>query len=132
MPNKDVENKTLVASDNVDDVSKLAGFLTWDGQNESKKDEIEWLRHHILTKTFTPDIDWSQMKGLSSMSGKALKQMMLLADIKATKHKELYDELLDRIGSLVISIMSMELDSTEDAQDYISQVSLAIYNFYNK
>ena len=106
MPNKDVENKTLVASDNVDDVSKLAGFLTWDGQNESKKDEIEWLRHHILTKTFTPDIDWSQMKGLSSMSGKALKQMMLLADIKATKHKELYDELLDRIGSLVISIMA--------------------------
>ena len=106
MPNKDVENKTLVASDNVDDVSKLAGFLTWDGQNESKKDEIEWLKHHILTKTFTPDIDWSQMKGLSSMSGKALKQMMLLADIKATKHKELYDELLDRIGSLVISIMA--------------------------
>ena len=106
MPNKDVENKTLVASDNVDDVSKLAGFLTWDGQNESKKDEIEWLKHHILTKTFTPDVDWSQMKGLSAMSGKALKQMMLLADIKATKHKELYDELLDRIGSLVISIMS--------------------------
>ena len=34
--------------------------------------------------------------------------------------------------NLVISIMSRELDSTEDAQDYISQVSLAIYNFYNK
>lgn len=105
MPDKDVENKTLIASDNVEDVSKMASFLTWDGQNESKKDELEWLKHHILTKTFTPDVDWSQMKGLSAMSGKALKQMMLLADVKATKHKELYDELLDRIGSLVISIM---------------------------
>lgn len=106
MPNKEVENKTLLVSDNVDDVSKVAGFLTWDGQNESKKDELEWLRHHILTKTFTPDIDWSQFKGMSQMSGKALKQMMLLADIKASKHKENYDELLDRTASLVISIMA--------------------------
>ena len=106
MPDKEMENKTLVASDNVEDVSKLAGFLTWDGQNESKKDELEWLRHHILTKTFTPDIDWSQFKGMSQMSGKALKQMMLLADIKATKHKENYDEMLDRAASLVISIMA--------------------------
>ena len=106
MPNKEVENKTLLVSDNVDDVNKVAGFLTWDGQNESKKDELEWLRHHILTKTFTPDIDWSQFKGMSQMSGKALKQMMLLADIKASKHKENYDELLDRTASLVISIMA--------------------------
>ena len=106
MPDKEMENKTLVASDNVDDVSKLAGFITWDGQNESKKDELEWLRHHILTKTFTPDIDWSQFKGMSQMSGKALKQMMLLADIKATKHKENYDEMLDRAASLVIAIMA--------------------------
>lgn len=106
MPNKEVENKTLLVSDNVDDVSKVAGFLTWDGQNESKKDELEWLRHHILTKTFTPDIDWSQFKGMSQMSGKALKQMMLLAVIKASMHKENYDELLDRTASLVISIMA--------------------------
>lgn len=106
MPDKEVENKTLVASDNVEDVSKMASFLTWDGQNESKKDELEWLRHHILTKTFTPDIDWSQFKGMSQMSGKALKQMMLLADIKATKHKENYDEMLDRTASLVVSIMA--------------------------
>ncbi len=106
MPNKDMENKTLIANDNVDDVSKMASFLTWDGQNESKKDELEWLKHHILTKTFTPDIDWSQMTGLSQMSGKALKQMMLLADIKATKHKEVHDELLDRAASLVITIMA--------------------------
>ena len=105
LPDKDAENKTLVASDNVDDVSKMASFLSWDGQNESKRDEIEWLKHHILTKTFTPDVDWSQMTGLSAASGKALKQMMLLADVKATKHKELYDELLDRTGSLIISIM---------------------------
>ncbi len=105
MPNKDVENKTLIANDNVEDVNKLAGFLTWDGQNESKKDEIEWLRHHILTKTFTPDIDWSQFKGMSQMSGKALKQMMLLAVIKASMHKENYDEMLDRASSLIISIM---------------------------
>lgn len=113
MPEKEVENKTLVANDNVEDVSKMAAFLTWDGQNESKKDELEWLRHHILSKTFTPDVDWSQFKGMSQISGKALKQMMLLADIKAAKHKEVYDELLDRTTSLVITIMKNVLYITK-------------------
>ena len=74
-----------------------------------------------------PDIDWSQFKGMSQMSGKALKQMMLLADIKATKHKENYDELLDRTASLVISIMAnvlyiakseYKLDELECDHDY--------------
>jgi hypothetical protein len=46
------------------------------------------------------------MKGLSNVSGKALKQMMLLADIKASKHKEVHDELLDRVANIYISIIA--------------------------
>ncbi|MBO5711156.1 MAG: phage portal protein, partial [Rikenellaceae bacterium] len=105
MPEKGDENKTLISKGS-DDVSKVAHYLTWDSAPESKQKEIEWLQKHILTKTFTPNIDFENMKGLSNVSGKALKQMMLLADIKASKHKEVHDELLDRTGNLIISIIA--------------------------
>lgn len=109
LPDKGDENKTLV-SKGLDDVSKAAHYLTWDNAPESKQKEIEWLQKHILTKTFTPNIDFENMKGLSNVSGKALKQMMLLSDIKASKHKEVHDELLDRTANLFISIIGNVLN----------------------
>lgn len=109
MPDKNDENKTLI-SKGKDDVSKAAHYLTWDSAPESKQKEIEWLQKHILTKTFTPNIDFDSMKGLSNVSGKALKQMMLLADIKAQRHKEVHDELLDRTGNLIIAIIGNVLN----------------------
>lgn len=109
MPDKNDENKTLI-SKGKDDVSKAAHYLTWDSAPESKQKEIEWLQKHILTKTFTPNIDFESMKGLSNVSGKALKQMMLLADIKAQRHKEVHDELLDRTGNLIIAIIGNVLN----------------------
>ena len=109
MPDKNDENKTLI-SKGKDDVSKAAHYLTWDSAPESKQKEIEWLQKHILTKTFTPNIDFESMKGLSNVSGKALKQMMLLADIKAQRHKEVHDEMLDRTGNLVIAIIGNVLN----------------------
>lgn len=111
MPEKGDENKTLrLKGNNIDDVSKYAKYLTWDSAPESKQKEVEWLQKHILTKTFTPNIDFENMKGLSNVSGKALKQMMLLADIKAQKHKESHDDLLDRTSNLILAIIANVLD----------------------
>ena len=109
MPEKGDENKTLITK-GMDDASKAAHYLTWDSAPESKQKEIEWLQKHILTKTFTPNIDFENMKGLSNVSGKALKQMMLLADIKASKHKEIHDELLDRTANIFIAIIGNVLN----------------------
>lgn len=109
MPEKDDDGKTMIVK-GLDDVSKAASYLTWDNASESKQKEIEWLQKHILTKTFTPNIDFESMKGLSNVSGKALKQMMLLADIKASKHKETHDELLDRTANLIVAIIGNVLN----------------------
>lgn len=109
MPEKNDENKTFIYK-GTDDVSKQASYLTWDSAPESKQKELEWLQKHILTKTFTPNIDFDNMKGLSNVSGKALKQMMLLADIKAQRHKEVHDEMLDRVASLMLSIVGNVLN----------------------
>lgn len=109
MPEKKEESKLLITK-GTDGVEKAAKYLTWDNAPDSKTKEIEWLQHHILTKTFTPQIDFKTMSGLTNISGKALKQMMILADIKAQKRKESHDELLDRVASLGKAIIGNVLN----------------------
>ena len=108
-PEKKEEAKVLLVG-GIDDIKKAAHLMTWDNAPESKDKEVEWLQDHIMTKSFTPQIDLKTMKGLSNVSAKALKQMMLLADIKAAKHKENHDEALDRVGGLCKSIIGNVLN----------------------
>ena len=111
MPEKTEGNKTLrIKGNNIGDVSGYAKYLTWDSAPASKQAEVDWLQKHILSKTFTPNIDFDNMKSLSNVSGKALKQMMLLADIKAARHKEQHDELLSRTSSLITAIIGNVLN----------------------
>jgi SPP1 family phage portal protein len=86
-------------------------YLTWDSASESKRLEGEDLDRHILNKTFTPDISREQLKDLSSMSGKALKQLMFLAGIKAERRRESHDEYASRIGSLMKAIIGNVLQA---------------------
>jgi hypothetical protein len=109
MPEKKEAAKMLITN-TTDGVDKAAKYLTWDSAPQSKKDEIAWLQDQILSKTFTPNITLDTLKSMSSMSGKALRIVMLLADIKASKNKEVYDELLDRTASLMTSIIGNVLD----------------------
>ena len=85
-------------------------YLTWDAAPEAKNNELEYLQKHILSKTFTPKIDWETMSGLSNMSGKALEQLFIPAVIKAEKNKEIYGEMMDRAASLFIAAISNVLD----------------------
>lgn len=109
LPEKKEAAKLLVTNDAAG-VDKAAKYLTWDSAPESKKQEIEWLQNHILSKSFTPNISLDTLKSLSNLSGKALRTVMMLADIKASKHKEIHDELLSRTSSLITSIIGNVLD----------------------
>lgn len=109
MPEKKEAAKMLITNDK-DGVDKAAKYLTWDSAPQSKKDEIEWLHTQILQKTFTPNITTDTLKSVSQLSAKALRTVMMLADIKASKHKETHDELLDRTASLVTAIIANVLD----------------------
>mgnify|MGYP000296274401 CR=1 FL=1 len=109
MPEKREKGKMLVTNDK-DGVDKAAKYLTWDSAPESKKLEMEWLQTQILQKTFTPNITTESMKSISQLSAKALKTVMMLADIKASKRKETHDELLDRTASLISAIIGNVLD----------------------
>ena len=109
MPEKKEAAKMLITNDK-DGVDKAAKYLTWDSAPQSKKDEIEWLHTQILQKTFTPNITTDTLKSVSQLSAKALRTVMMLADIKASKHKETDDELLDRTASLITAIIANVLD----------------------
>ena len=111
MPEKKEAGKLLITNDK-DGVDKAAKYLTWDSAPQSKKDELDWLQSHILSKSFTPNITLDTLKSISQLSAKALRTVMMLADIKASKHKEVHDELLDRTASLTIAIIGNVLDTS--------------------
>lgn len=109
MPEKKEDAKTLITNDTAG-VANAAKYLTWDSASESKKDELDWLQDQILSKTFTPRISLDTLKSLSNLSGKALRTVMMLADIKAAKHKETHDDLLDRAASVIKAIIGNVLN----------------------
>ena len=91
-------------------------YLTWDQASQSKNEEYERLDKHILSKSFTPNIDFDNMKSLSNISGKALKQMMMLAVIKAEKRKETHDGYMSRASNLLKAILGNVLDYKNKAK----------------
>lgn len=91
-------------------------YLTWDQASESKKDEYERLDKHIMSKTFTPNIDMEILKGLGNVSAKALSKIFLMAQIKADKRKETHDGYMNRVASLMLAILGNVLDYSHKAQ----------------
>ena len=111
LPDKDTENKLYVLSE----AGKLE-YLTPDTASELKKQEQEDNERHIFRETFTPNVDFDTMTKLSNVSAKALKQMMVLADIKASMRKESHDEYLTRTANLTKAIIGNVLAVTLRAE----------------
>lgn len=84
-------------------------YLERSGNNQSRTDEIDRLDEQALNKTFTPNITIEELRGLANASGSTLKQVMMLANIKADKRKETHDGYLSRTSSLVLTIMERVL-----------------------
>lgn len=91
-------------------------YLTWDQASESKKNQFDRLDNHILSKSFTPNIDFDNMKTLGNLSAKAIRKVMLLAVIKAERHKEKHDEYMNRHASIMKAIMGNVLDYVHKSQ----------------
>lgn len=91
-------------------------YLTWDQASQSKQNEYERLDKHILSKSFTPNIDFDNMKSLSNLSAKAIRKVMLLAVIKAEKRKETHDGYMNRHANIMLAILGNVLDYSHKAQ----------------
>ncbi len=111
LPKQEDEAKLLILK-NGGNVS----YLTWNEASESKRNQFERLDKHILSKSFTPNIDFDNMKSLGNLSAKAIRKIMLLAVIKAEKHKESHDGYMNRHASLMKAIMANVLDYAHKAE----------------
>ena len=85
-------------------------YLERTDSNEARSSEIDKLDDQILSKSFTPNLTLESLKGLGQASGRMLEQYLILANIKADKHKEKHDEYLSRTSNLVLAILDNVLD----------------------
>lgn len=73
-----------------------AEYLSWAQAPESVKLEIETLLRMIYTITQTPDISFDSVKGISAVSGVALKLLFMDAHLKVQEKMEIFDDYLQR------------------------------------
>ena len=92
-------------------------YLERSNANQARQDEIDALDEQAMNKTFTPNITLEELKGLSNASGATLRQIMMLATIKADKRKETHDGYLSRVSSLMKAIMGNVLDVASGSYD---------------
>lgn len=91
-------------------------YLTWNQASESKNNEYKRLERNILSKSFTPDINFENMKSLGNMSAKAIQKIMLLAVIKAERHKETHDGYMNRHTSIMKAILGNVMNYSRKSQ----------------
>ena len=111
LPKQEDEAKLLVLKNGGE-----VKYLTWDQASQSKSNEYERLDKHILSKSFTPNIDFDNMKNLGNLSAKAIRKIMLLAVMKADKRKETHDGYMNRHVNLMLAILGNVLDYQHQAE----------------
>ena len=78
------------------DENGSAEYLSWAQAPESVRLEIETLLKLIYTITQTPDISFDSVKGISAVSGVALKLLFLDAHLKVQDKMDIFDDYLQR------------------------------------
>ena len=119
MPDKTQTGKMLKfdAVPSPDQKSLLYGdaeYLTWDQEPESLKLEGNNLRDLIYTLTSTPDVSFSSVKGISTLSGIALKLLFFDATLKSMNHQEVFGEGFMRRVNLVKEIVAFTAVASEE------------------
>lgn len=90
-----------------------AKYLSWQNAPESVKLEIETLLRMIYTITQTPDISFDSVKGLSAISGIALKLLFMDAHLKVQDKREIFDEYLQRRVNVITAFIGQFNTSLE-------------------
>ncbi len=107
-PEKDESGKVLVFPIKIDEESQKpihgkAEFLTAESAVESNKLELETLESLIYSISQTPNLSFDNVKGISGISGIALKLMFLDAIIKASMNEGENRTMIERIINVLIS-----------------------------
>ena len=70
--------------------------------------EKKELHATVLFDSFTPDLDTDKLRGTGDLSGEAIKRAMTLGYLKRANLMEIYEEMIDREKSLIISALKFQ------------------------
>lgn len=70
--------------------------------------EKKELHATVLFDSFTPDLDTDKLRGTGDLSGEAIKRAMTLGYLKRANLMEIYEEMVDREKSLIISALKYQ------------------------
>jgi len=110
-PDKAEVGKILQFTGEVNSEGKMdygdAEYLTWEHAPEAIKMEYDTLKDIIYSITSTPDLSFSNVKGLTKTSGEALKFLFMDSILKAKDKEEIFGEALTRRINLLKAILSV-------------------------
>ncbi len=101
MPNRSDGGQVLEGEKGSD-----AKYLSWEHAPESVKLEIETLINQTYSLTQTPDISFQNVKGISNVSGVALKLLFLDAHLKVKDKEEIFIPYLQRRNKIIASYLA--------------------------
>lgn len=99
------------------DENGSAEYLSWAQAPESVKLEIETLLRFIYTITQTPDISFDSVKGISAVSGVALKLLFMDAHLKVQDKMEIFDDYLQRRLAIIQAFLKQ---MNAGAKDFVA------------
>lgn len=116
LPTKNSVGKTLefdiyVDPDTQKEVHGDADYLVWQQSIDSIKLEIDEHKREINTGTSTPDISFESLKGMTQISGTALKFMFLDAHIKAIEKMEIFGPAVIRCISVIKALIGNVIET---------------------
>lgn len=83
-----------------------AEYLVWQQSSESIRLELEVLKDEIFSGSSTPDLSFTNVKGLGAVSGVALELMFMEAFIKSAEKMEIFGPVVQRCVSVVCAMIS--------------------------
>ena len=95
-------------------------YVSWQSAPEAVKLEIETLLKMIYTITQTPDISFDAVKGLSAISGIALKLLFMDAHLKVQDKREIFDDYLQRRVNVILAYIGKMNTALETDCDTIA------------
>jgi SPP1 family phage portal protein len=108
------------------DTNSDAKYLSWEQAPEAVRLEIETLLKLIFMITQTPEMSFESVKGMTGISGRALKMLFFDAHLKVQEKQEWVGEYLTRrinILKAYVGLMNTGLKATCDIMDIEPEIT---------
>lgn len=123
MPKKEETGKLVVVTGDQNPVTGETTynggveFISWDQSPESIKLEMDNLKDTIYSLTQTPDLSFTNVKGMNAVSGIALRLMFSDALFKARDKQEIFGPAMERRINIIKALLGLTIGKLKNSID---------------